>query len=77
MKKENSIIIGSGVKGSYLAKLLVAKKHKIIVTSRKEKKNYLNYNKLNIDKKVIFEKLDILKKKKKLKIKKKKNQNFY
>ena len=68
MKKENSIIIGSGVIGSYLAKLLVAKKHKIIVTSRKVKKNYLNYNKLNIDKKVIFEKLDVLKKKDILKI---------
>ena len=68
MKKENSIIIGSGVIGSYLAKLLVAKKHKIIVTSRKVKKDYLNYNKLNIDKKVIFEKLDVLKKKDILKI---------
>ena len=63
MKKKNSIIIGSGVIGSYLAKLLLAKKHKIIVTSRKVKKSYINYNKLNIEKKVIFEKLDVLKKK--------------
>jgi len=63
MKKKNSIIIGSGVIGSYLAKLLVAKKHKIIVTSRKVKESYINYNKLNIEKKVIFEKLDVLKKK--------------
>ena len=68
MKKKNSIIIGSGVIGSYLAKLLVAKKHKIIVTSRKVKKSYINYNKLNIEKKVIFEKLDVLKKKDILKI---------
>ena len=68
MEKKNSIIIGSGVIGSYLAKLLVAKKHKVIVTSRKVKKSYINYNKLNIEKKVIFEKLDVLKKKDILKI---------
>jgi GDPmannose 4,6-dehydratase len=68
MEKKNSIIIGSGVIGSYLAKLLVAKKHKIIVTSRKVKKSYINYNKLNIEKKIIFEKLDVLKKKDILKI---------
>ena len=46
MKKKNSIIIGSGVIGSYLAKLLIAKKHNVIVTSRKIKKNYINYTKL-------------------------------
>ena len=63
MKKKNSIIIGSGVIGSYLAKLLIAKKHKVIVTSRKIKKSFINYNKLKIQKKVIFEKLDVLKKK--------------
>jgi len=68
MEKKNSIIIGSGVIGSYLAKLLLAKKHKIIVTSRKVKKSYINYSKLNIEKKVIFEKLDVLKKKDILKI---------
>ena len=62
MKKENSIIIGSGIIGAYLAKLLVAKKHKVIITSRKAKKHYINYNKLNIENKVIFEKLDVLKK---------------
>ena len=67
MEKKNSIIIGSGVIGSYLAKLLVAKKHKIIVTSRKVKKSYINYNKLNIEKKIIFEKLDVLKKKRHIK----------
>ena len=37
MEKKNSIIIGSGVIGSYLAKLLLSKKHKVIVTSRKTK----------------------------------------
>ena len=62
MKKKNSIIIGSGVIGSYLAKLLIAKKHRVIVTSRKIKKNYINYTKLNIKKKIKFEKLDVLKK---------------
>ena len=62
MEKKNSIIIGSGVIGSYLAKLLLSKKHKVIVTSRKTKKHYTNYNKLNIENRIIFEKLDVLKK---------------
>ena len=79
MKKKISIIIGSGVIGSYLAKLLIAKKHRVIVTSRKFKKSYINYNKLNIEEKVIFEKLDILKKSDILKIIKKYNPDniFY
>tara|TARA_B110001450_G_scaffold138831_1_gene130124 strand:- start:986 stop:1921 length:936 start_codon:yes stop_codon:yes gene_type:complete len=76
MKKENSIIIGTGVIGGYLSKLLLAKKHRVIVTSRKIKKNYINYSKLNIEKKVIFEKLDFLKKKKILDIIKKYNPNY-
>ena len=38
MKKDNTIIIGSGVIGSYLAKFLLSKKQKVIVTSRKKKK---------------------------------------
>jgi|TARA_B110000114_G_C15005104_1_gene362407 GDPmannose 4,6-dehydratase len=63
MKKENSLIIGSGVIGGYLAKLLITKKHKVIVTSRNIKKNYINYNKLNIEEKIVFEELDVLKKK--------------
>ena len=71
MKKENSIIIGSGVIGSYLAKLLITKKHNVIVTSRKIKKSYINYSKLNIEKKVIFEKLNFLKKQEILRIIKK------
>ena len=62
MKKENSLIIGSGVIGGYLAKLLITKKHKVIVTSRNIKKNYINYNKLNIEEKIVFEELDVLKK---------------
>jgi len=79
MKKENSLIIGSGVIGSYLAKLLIIKKHKVIVTSREIKKKYINYNKLNIEEKVVFEKLDVLKKKNILKIIKKYNPDniFY
>ena len=71
MKKKNSIIIGSGVIGSYLAKLLITKKHKVVVTSRKIKKSYVNYNELNIKEKVIFEKLDVLKKRDILRIIKK------
>jgi len=79
MKKENSIIIGSGVIGSYLAKLLITKKNNVIVTSRRIKKNYINYKKLNIEEKIIFEKLDVLKKKDILKIIKKYDPNniFY
>jgi len=71
MKKENSIIIGSGVIGSYLAKLLLSKKQRVIVTSRKTKKTYTNYNKLHIENKIIFEELDVLKKQKILKLLKK------
>ena len=71
MKKDNSIIIGSGVIGSYLAKFLLSKKQRVIVTSRKSKKSYTNYNKLNIENKVIFEELDFLKKNEILKLLKK------
>jgi len=71
MKKNNSIIIGSGVIGSYLAKFLLSKRQKIIVTSRKRKKSYTNYNKLNIENKIIFEKLNFLKKNEILKLLKK------
>ena len=39
MGGKNSLIIGSGVIGSYLAKLLLSKKQNIIVTTRKFKKN--------------------------------------
>ena len=62
MKKKNSIIIGSGVIGSYLAKLLITKNHNVIVASRKLKRSYINYNRLNIEEKVIFEELNVLKK---------------
>ena len=71
MKKNNSIIIGSGVIGSYLAKFLLSKKQGVIVTSRRRKKLYINYNKLNIENKVIFEELDVLKKNEILKLLKK------
>ena len=71
MEKDNSIIIGSGVIGSYLAKFLLSKKQRIIVTSRNRKKSYKNYNKLDIESKVIFEKLDVLKKNEILKLLKK------
>ena len=71
MKKDNSIIIGSGVIGSYLAKFLLSKKQRIIVTSRKRKRSYTNYNKLDIENKVIFEGLDVLKKDNILKLLKK------
>ncbi len=79
MKKKNSLIIGSGVIGSYLAKLLLSKKNNVIVTTRKIKKNYENYNKLDIKKNIIFEELNVLKKKEIFKIIKKYNPSniFY
>ena len=63
MKKTRSLIIGSGVIGAYLSKLLLKKKHEIVVTSRSKKKIFKNYKKLNISKKVFFKKLNVLKKK--------------
>jgi len=73
MKKENSLIVGSGVIGAYLAKLLLAKKYNIIVTTRRNKKNFHNYKKLNIEKKIIFEQLNVSKKNNIFKIIKKYN----
>ena len=71
MKTNNSIIIGSGVIGSYLAKFLLSKRQKVIVTSRKRRKSYTNYKKLNIENKIIFEELDFLKENETLKLLKK------
>ena len=62
-KKHHILIIGSGVLGAYLSKSLIGKKYNIIVTTRRVKKSFLNYKKLKIDKKVKFQKLDILNKK--------------
>ena len=62
-KKPHILIIGSGVLGAYLSKSLIGKKYNIIVTTRRVKKSFLNYKKLKIDKKVKFQKLDILNKK--------------
>jgi len=63
MSKNVNLIIGSGVIGAYLARELISKKKKTIVTSRKIKKNFKNYRYLKIQNKVTFEKLDITKKK--------------
>lgn len=62
--KKTVLIIGTGVLGAYLAKDLIKKKYKIIVTTRRLKKNYKNYQFLNIQNKVKFNKLDVLDKKK-------------
>ena len=62
-KKPNILIISSGVLGAYLSKSLIGKKYNIIVTTRRIKKVFLNYKKLKIEKKVKFQKLDILNKK--------------
>lgn len=58
-KKPYILIVGSGILGAYLSKLLINKDYNIIVTSRKLKKSYYNYKKLKITKKVRFEKLNI------------------
>ena len=62
MNKRINLIIGSGVLGAYLSAELLKKKEKVVVTTRSLKKTYKNYNYLKIQKKVIFEKLDINKK---------------
>ena len=62
MNKKKSLIIGSGVLGSYLARELLKHNQEIIVTSQKKRKSYKNYYFLKIYKKVKFEKLNIKKK---------------
>ena len=60
---KNILIIGSGVLGAYLSNFLINKKFNIYVSTRKLKKEYQNYKKLKIQKKINFIKLDIFKKK--------------
>ena len=62
MKKIKSLIVGSGVIGSYLSRLLLKKGHKVVVTSRFSKKTHNNYKILKISKKVNFKKLNVLSK---------------
>ena len=59
MNKKVNLIIGSGVLGAYLSADLIKKKEKVIVTTRYIRKKMHNYNYLNIQKRVKFEKLDI------------------
>ena len=59
---KNILIIGSGVLGAYLSNFLISKKFNIYVTTRKLKHKYQNYQKLKIQKKVNFIKLDVFKK---------------
>ena len=60
-KKSNILIVGTGILGAYLSKLLLNKKYKIVISTRKLKNYYSNYKKLNISNKVKFIKLDIQK----------------
>ena len=48
--------------GAYLTKSLLNKKYQIIIATRNIKKNYINYDKLKITKKVKFVKLNLDKK---------------
>ena len=59
MNKKINLIIGSGVLGAYLALELLKKREKIIVTTRIVKRKMKNYDYLDIQKKVKFERLDI------------------
>ena len=59
MNKKINLIIGSGVLGAYLSADLIKKKEKIIVTTRSLRKKMYNYNYLNIQKKIKFEKLNV------------------
>ena len=61
-KKINVLIVGSGVLGAYLTKSLPNKNYNIVVATRNLKKNYINYDKLKINKKVKFTKLNFEKK---------------
>jgi UDP-glucose 4-epimerase len=51
--------LDQGVLGAYLSAELLKKKEKVVVTTRSLKKIYKNYDYLKIQKKVIFEKLNI------------------
>ena len=62
-KKPYILIVGSGVLGAYLSKLLLKKNYNIVVTTRKTRKNFINYEKLKISKKVKFKKLNVQKEK--------------
>jgi|TARA_Y100000389_G_scaffold36799_1_gene31267 GDPmannose 4,6-dehydratase len=56
---KNILIISTGILSAYLSKFLLSKKYKIYVTTSKERPNYKNFKKLKIDKKIIFNKLNI------------------
>ena len=61
-EKQKILIVGSGVIGAYLSKLLLSKKKHVIVSTRKKAGYQKNYRFLKIHKKVKFIKLNILKK---------------
>ena len=58
MNKKN-LIIGSGVLAAYLSFELLKNRENVVVTSRAKKKNYKNFQYLNIQKKIRFEKLNV------------------
>lgn len=53
------LIISTGILSAYLSKFLLNKNYKIYVTSRTLKKKYKNFDKLKIQKKIIFKKLNV------------------
>ena len=55
------LIISTGILSAYLSKFLLNKNYKVYVTSRILKKKYKNFDKLRIQKKIIFKKLDVKK----------------
>ncbi len=61
-EKQKVLVVGSGVIGAYLSKLLISKKQHVIVSTRQKAGYQKNYQFLKIHKKVKFVKLNILKK---------------
>ena len=61
-EKQKVLVIGSGVIGAYLSKLLISKKKHVIVSTRYKAGYQKNYRFLKIHKKVKFVKLNVLKK---------------
>lgn len=70
--KKIALITGiGGQDAAYLANFLLTKNYKVIGSYRSKKKSTLNLKKLNIKNRIIYEKLDILEKKKIIKLIKK------
>ena len=57
--KKKILIISTGVLSAYLSKFLLNKNYEIYVTTRNLKRKYKNFDKLKIQNKIFFKKLDV------------------